>query len=84
MKRSFVYLILALALSFLLCGCGSMTEDGNVASSPWPDVTTPIIPSPSANVSASPMPGMNETATPDVGSESPMPNMSTSAPRPTD
>ena len=84
MKRSFVYLILALALSLLLCGCGSMTEDGRVASSPWPDVTTPILPTPSPMVSAAPTSEARESAAPDVMSASPMPEMNSASPRPTE
>ncbi len=83
MKRSFVYLILALALSVLLCGCGSMTDDGNVAASPWPDVTTPILPTQSPAPSATPVPGTNGNSTPEIGNGTPMPDMNSAAPRPT-
>ena len=60
MKRSFVYLALALILSLLLCACGDMTNRGNVTASPWPDVTEPALPLPSASVVP--------TVTPDTGS----------------
>ena len=32
MKRLFAYLIAALMLSLLLCGCGGTMDDGNVLS----------------------------------------------------
>jgi len=54
MKRSFVYLVLALMLSLLLSACGNMTDRGSVASSPWPDVTAPIMPVPTTQPSATP------------------------------
>jgi len=54
MKRSFVYLVLALMLSLLLSACGDMTDSGRVASSPWPDVTAPTMPVPSMQPSAVP------------------------------
>ena len=83
MKRSFVYLILALALSLLLCACGNMSDDGRAVSSHWPDVTTPVIPSPSANVTGTATPDARESAAPDMMSASPMPDM-TASPRPTE
>ena len=56
MKRSFVYLVLALMLSLLLSACGDMSDRGNVASSPWPDVTNPVLPVPTTQVTATPNP----------------------------
>lgn len=56
MKRSFVYLVLTLILSTLLCGCGNMSDRGTVTASPWPEVTDPVLPLPSAAVSPSMMP----------------------------
>ena len=68
MKRLFVYLVLGLALSLLLCACGDMSERGNVASSPWPDVTEPAMPIPSIPVTPSAMPDMDTD--PDSGAGS--------------
>ena len=89
MKRSFVYLVLALALSLLLCGCGNMNNDGLVTSSPWPDVTNPVLPTPNPMVSATPipeiMPGSSTNAnSPDTPAGTTAPNMSSASPRPTD
>lgn len=56
MKRSFAYLVLALLMSLLLCACGDTTGHGNVTASPWPDVTAPVMPTPSADFSVSPIP----------------------------
>ena len=56
MKRSFAYLVLALILSLLLSACGDTTGRGNVTASPWPDVTTPIMPTPTADFSLTPVP----------------------------
>ena len=83
MRKPFVYLALALARSLLLCGCGAASDTGNVTTSPWPDVTEPVLPMPSAMVSATPMPDRitdSGTETP-VGSA--MPEMSSASPNPT-
>lgn len=56
MKRSFAYLVLALLLSLLLSACGDTTGRGNVTASPWPEVTTPIMPTPTADFSLTPVP----------------------------
>lgn len=99
MKRSFAYLVLALLLSLLLSACGDTTGRGNVTASPWPEVTTPIMPTPTADFSLTPVPdaGMgsdmsgndtglnNDTGT--FGSSMPdngTNNMATSTPVPTD
>ena len=63
MKRTFAYLIFALLMGLLLCGCGGTTEQGNVASSPWPEMTVPVTPVPTAAIS--PLPDLdmgNDTA----------------------
>ncbi len=82
MKKSFVYLAIVLAMSLLLCGCGTTSDTGNVNTSPWPEVTDPVLPMPSAMVSATPMPdrisdsGMNtpvSSAVPELSSASPSP-----------
>ena len=98
MKRSFVYLILALMMSLLLCACGDTTGRGNVTASPWPDVTAPVMPTPTADFSGSPMPdfGTNDmTGNNMTGNDTAINNdsetvnngmtgMSTSSPVPTD
>ena len=94
MKRSFVYLVLALLLSLLLCACGDTAGRGNVTASPWPDVTPPVMPTPTADFSVSPVPDlstgsemtddgtmMNKDSEP---SNNGMAGMSTSSPIPTD
>ena len=85
MKRSFVYLALSLTLSLLLCGCGSMGDRGNVTASPWPDVTEPVLPTPTAVVSPTPIPGTGNGTT-DTGTDTPVgtvaPEMSTGSPNP--
>ena len=94
MKRSFAYLVLALLLSLLLCACGDTTGRGNVTASPWPDVTVPVMPTPTADFSVSPIPNSgtennktgNDTAI-NNGNESAnngMTGTSTSSPVPTD
>lgn len=91
MKRSFVYLVLALLLSFLLCACGDTTGHGNVTASPWPDVTVPAMPTPTTDFSVSPIPdygtGNNMTGNDNTinnNSETVNNGMSTSSPVPTD
>ena len=56
MKRTFVYLVLVLTLSLLLCACGDTTDHGNVSTSPWPDVNETLFPVPSILPSISPSP----------------------------
>ncbi len=70
MKRSFVYLVLALALSLLLSACADMSDRGNIASSPWPDVTEPVMPIPSIPVSPSAMPDMDNDPDTETGNSS--------------
>ena len=92
MKRSFAYLVLALILSLLLCACGDTMEHGNITASPWPDVTTPVLPTPTAMISPSPIPDFNvgqENAEPDTSigtgnEENTENNMVTNSPIPTD
>ena len=75
MKRSYVSLLLVLALSLLLAACGSVS-DGTVGVSPAPIMATPALPVESAEVSMAPYP-----ATPP--SRVPTPRRSpTAAPRP--
>lgn len=99
MKRSFAYLVLALLMSLLLCACGDMTGRGNVTASPWPDVTSPVMPTP---VMPTPTADFGVSPVPDLGSENGMTDndtaisndnrtvnngtagMSTSSPIPTD
>ena len=59
MRKSYVYLTVALLLSLLLSGCADSTNNGVVTASPKPAVTEPVIPIPTAAVSPSPTPGMN-------------------------
>ncbi len=94
MKRAFAYLVFAVILSLVLCACGDTMEHGNITASPWPDVTTPIMPTPSAIISATPMPdfsagqGIDEPGfSPDVGTgmtENTDTATSTNTPAPTD
>ena len=65
MKRSFAYLVLALLLSLLLSACGDTTGRGNVTASPWPEVTAPAMPTPTADFSITPVPdaGMGNNMT---------------------
>lgn len=56
MKRSFAYLLIALALSLVLAGCSDRMDGGVVSSSPAPVTATPAMPLPSADVAASPLP----------------------------
>ena len=92
MKRSFVYLVLALMLSLLLSACGDMSDRGNVASSPWPDVTNPVLPVPTAQITATPNPtfeagsgtGSGSGGSFESGTGSGMTGSVTSSPRPTE
>ena len=84
MKKPFVYLALVLALSLLLCGCGSTRDDGIVTASPWPEVTEPVLPMPSALVSATPMPDRISDSGADTPVGTAVPEMSSASPRPTD
>lgn len=84
MKRPFVYLALALALSLLLSACGARPEAGNVTASPWPEMSEPVLPTPSAMVSATPMPDRINGTGADTPTGSAMPEMSSDSPRPTD
>jgi hypothetical protein len=88
MKRLFAYLIAALMLSLLLCGCGGTMDDGNVAASPWPDMTHQVTPAPTAALS--PLPDLNmENNAGEPGGEAEngmstaAPDLSTSMPRTT-
>ena len=84
MKRPFVYLALLMALSMLLCGCGTTSDTGNVTASPWPEVTDPVLPMPSAMVSATPTPASISDSGADTPVGSAVPEMSSASPRPTD
>ena len=84
MKKAFVYAALILALSLLLCGCGSTRDDGIVTASPWPEVTEPILPTPSAMVSSTPMPERIPGSGTDIPAGTAMPDMSSASPRSTE
>ena len=84
MKKLFVYLALTLALSLLLCGCGSTPDSGNVAASPWPEVTEPVLPMPSAAVSPTPNADRIQNGGTDSPVGSAMPEISSASPRPAD
>jgi len=58
MRKSYVYLIIALMLSLLLSGCADSTGNGLVTNSPRPAVTEPVIPVPTAMVTAAPSPNV--------------------------
>jgi hypothetical protein len=59
MRKTYVYLLIALMLSLLLSGCADSTDNGMVTASPWPAVTEPVLPVPTAIITASPVPDMN-------------------------
>ena len=59
MRKSFVYLTVALLLGLLLSGCADSTNNGIVTASPKPAVTEPVIPIPTAVVTATPSPGLD-------------------------
>ena len=98
MRKTYVYLIIALMLSLLLTGCADSTENGVVSNSPRPAVTEPVIPMPTAMVTAAPTPNVTmdhdmagagtEKSPSDTGSTGTTGtgtgNMSTSSPAPTD
>ena len=97
MKRLFAYLILAMIMGLLLCGCGRTTDQGNVGTSPWPEMTVPATPVPTAALS--PLPDLNmekgangtgsaaSTAAPDMNTSTPSMTSSpeiSGSPKPTD
>ena len=51
MKKSFVYLVIALMLATLLCACGMNADDGVIGASPRPDNTNSPISSTIPDVS---------------------------------
>ena len=59
MRKTYVYLLIALMLSLLLSGCADSTDNGMVTASPRPAVTEPVLPVPTAIITASPVPDMN-------------------------
>jgi hypothetical protein len=59
MRKTYVYLLIALMLSLLLSGCADSTDNGMVTASPWPAVTEPVLPVPTAIITASPVPDLN-------------------------
>jgi hypothetical protein len=59
MRKTYVYLLIALMLSLLLSGCADSTDNGMVTASPWPAVTEPVLPVPTAIITATPVPDMN-------------------------
>lgn len=99
MRKSFVYLTVALLLGLLLSGCADSTNNGIVTASPKPAVTEPVIPIPTAVVTATPAPDLNmdrdesgssteRSDSTDMGSSGSNSSgngaMSTSSPNPTD
>lgn len=82
MKRIFAYLTVAVILGLLLCGCGGKADQGNVGTSPWPEMTVPVTPVPTAALSPLPDPVLEKDTAGTGGSMSTVaPDMSTSAPR---
>ena len=59
MRKTYVYLLITLMLSLLLSGCADSTDNGMVTASPWPAVTEPVLPVPTAIITASPVPDLN-------------------------
>ena len=70
MKKSFVYLIIVLMLSSVLCACGMDDKDGVIGASPRPTEAIDIIPSVVPDASSSMIPSIEPSATsnPDVKS----------------
>ena len=61
MKKSFVYLVIVLALAVMLCGCGMDNSDGVIGASPRP--------TDSIGTSVTAFPEMSPTAVPDAGND---------------
>lgn len=60
MKKYFSYLIAALMISVMLCGCGSMMNNTAGTASPAPTVV-PAVPSASPNIGSSTVPNQNNS-----------------------
>ena len=71
MKKSFVYLIVALMLSTMLCGCGMDDDKGVIGASPRPTDAIDIIPSMIPDVSSSMTPEVYTSAEPTDKAKSP-------------
>lgn len=73
MKKSFVYLVIALVLATMLCGCGMNADDGVIGASPRPtdtiDSASSMIPqvSPTIIPDAKNSNKTSETSNPQVG-----------------
>lgn len=60
MKKSFVYLIIAVMLMSVLCGCGTKTDDGVIGATPMPSSNVDVSPTIIPDVSPSAMPGKDD------------------------
>lgn len=69
MKKYFSYLIAALMISVMLCGCGSMMNNTAGTASPAPTVV-PAVPSVSPNIGSSTVPNQNNSTGSSTGSGS--------------
>ena len=69
-------IVTLLFVLLLLCACGNMDGSGNVTTSPAPDLSTPALPMPSIDVSASPLPDTQTGGAAGNASASPAPTSS--------
>lgn len=73
MKKSFVYLVIALMIATMLCGCGMNADDGVIGASPRPTDTIDSVSSMIPQVSPTIIPDeknsarTSETSNPQVG-----------------
>ena len=70
MKKFFAYLLIALMMAAMLCGCGMDSKDGVVGSSPRPTEDMDIIPSMRPDVSPTIIPEAETTADVNSGKNS--------------
>ena len=68
MKKSFVYLIVALMLATFMCACGTDDYNGVVGASPRPTDAVDIFPTVEPDVNVSMQPSLEPTSNPEVKS----------------
>ena len=87
MKKSFVYLIVAMMLAGILCGCGMDSDTGVIGASPRPTDTITASPTIMPDVSPTIIPDYNAygddytVSSPQVGSSTTSPKVSESPKR---